>query len=306
MRYSEQREKILLAVKNCCDHPTAEVIYSRVKAQMPDISMGTVYRNLRLLAEMGLVDTLETTDKSLHYDGNTEEHVHFICTGCNKITDVFVRAKIPAPLKDDGYHVTGSKQMIYGLCPECRKENKKFLYQTVKEGARAREYENALNWLNDANLIYKIHNVSKSAFPLKAYNDLSSFKIYMLDIGLLRRMSGLDSKIIIEGNKLFEEFKGTFSENYVLNMLVQKYDMVPNYYTFDRHEIDFMIQKDNKIIPIEVKSNKSTNNISLTRYKEKFEPDLSIRFSMNNFCKDNKIMNVPLFLIEYLDNFITK
>ena len=127
MRYSEQREKILLAVKNCCDHPTAEVIYSRVKAQMPDISMGTVYRNLRLLAEMGLVDTLETTDKSLHYDGNTEEHVHFICTGCNKITDVFVRAKIPAPLKDDGYHVTGIKQMIYGLCPECRKENKKFL-----------------------------------------------------------------------------------------------------------------------------------------------------------------------------------
>ena len=113
MRYSEQREKILLAVKNCCDHPTAEVIYSRVKAQM--------------LAEMGLVDTLETTDKSLHYDGNTEEHVHFICTGCNKITDVFVRAKIPAPLKDDGYHVTGSKQIIYGLCPECRKENKKFL-----------------------------------------------------------------------------------------------------------------------------------------------------------------------------------
>ena len=86
-----------------------------------------MYRNLRLLAEMGLVDTLETTDKSLHYDGNTEEHVHFICTGCNKITDVFVRAKIPAPLKDDGYHVTGSKQMIYGLCPECRKENKKFL-----------------------------------------------------------------------------------------------------------------------------------------------------------------------------------
>ena len=199
------------------------------------------------------------------------------------------------------------KRQIWNSIPsQLSKENKKFLYQTVKEGARAREYENALNWLNDANLIYKIHNVSKSAFPLKAYNDLSSFKIYMLDIGLLRRMSGLDSKIIIEGNKLFEEFKGTFSENYVLNMLVQKYDMVPNYYTFDRHEIDFMIQKDNKIIPIEVKSNKSTNNISLTRYNEKFEPDLSIRFSMNNFCKDNKIMNVPLFLIEYLDNFITK
>lgn len=122
MRYSEQREKILLAVKSCRDHPTAEVIYSRVKEQIPDISMGTVYRNLRLLAEMGLVDTLETTDKSLHYDGNTDEHIHFVCTQCNKITDVFVKAKIPAPLKEDCYSVTGSKHIIYGLCPACRKK----------------------------------------------------------------------------------------------------------------------------------------------------------------------------------------
>ena len=183
-------------------------------------------------------------------------------------------------------------------------ENKKFLYQVVKEGARAREYENALNWLNDANLIYKIYNVTKTDFPLKAYNDLSSFKIYMNDVGLLRKMANLDSKIVVEGNRLFEEFKGAFTENYVLNMLNVTFDVVPNYFLFDRHEVDFVLQYKNKIIPIEVKANKSTNNISLTRYNENFNNDISIRFSMNNLKKDGKVVNIPLFLIEYIDKFI--
>lgn len=195
--------------------------------------------------------------------------------------------------------------LIWNSIPsQLAKENKKFLYQTIKEGARAREYEGALNWLNDANLIYKIYFVTKPNFPLKAYNDLSSFKIYMNDVGLLRRMANLDSRIVIEGNRLFEEFKGAFTENYVLNMLCIIFDSVPNYFTFDRHEIDFVIQNKNKIIPIEVKSNKSINNISLTRYNEKFNNDLSIRFSMNNLKKDGKIINIPLFLIEYMENFI--
>ena len=195
--------------------------------------------------------------------------------------------------------------LIWSSIPsQLAKENKKFLYQTIKEGARAREYENSLNWLNDANLIYKIYNVSKVDFPLKAYNDLSSFKIYMNDVGLLRKMANLDSRIVIEGDRLFEEFKGAFTENYVLNMLNEIFDEVPNYFTFDRHEIDFLIQYENRIIPIEVKAGNSTNNISLTRYNEKFNNDLSIRFSMNNLKKDGKIINVPLFLVEYIEKFI--
>ena len=140
-----------------------------------------------------------------------------------------------------------------GIPSQLARENKKFVYQVVKVGARAREYEGALNWLNDANLINKCYLVSKCAFPLKAYNDLSSYKIYMNDIGLLRRMSNLDSKIILEGNKLLEEFKGSFTENYVANVLSYVFDESPNYYTFDRNEIDFVIQTKNKIIPIEVK-----------------------------------------------------
>lgn len=207
--------------------------------------------------------------------------------------------------KHAGNNEANKISLIWNSIPsQLAKENKKFLYQTVKNGARAREYEDALNWLNDANLIYKIYDVKKAEFPLKAYTDLSAFKIYMNDVGLLRRMANLDSRIVVEGDKLFREFKGAFTENYILNMLNIVFDLVPNYFTFDRNEIDFIIQNKNKIIPIEVKSNKSTNNISLTKYSKKFDNELSIRFSMNNLAKDGKILNVPLFLIEYIEKFI--
>lgn len=190
-----------------------------------------------------------------------------------------------------------------GIPSQLARENKKFVYQVIKEGARAREYEGALNWLNDANLISKCYLVNKCAFPLKAYNDLSAYKIYMNDVGLLRRMSGLDSSIILEGNKLLEEFKGSFTENYVANVLKYLFDEAPNYYTFDRNEIDFVIQRKNKIIPIEVKSDKSTNHNSLTRYNANNDNEISFRFSLNNLSKDGKIVNIPLYLIEYIDNF---
>ena len=191
-----------------------------------------------------------------------------------------------------------------GIPSQLARENKKFVYQVVKEGARAREYEGALNWLNDANLINKCYLVNKCAFPLKAYTDLSSYKIYMNDVGLLRRMSNLDSSIILDGNKLFEEFKGSFTENYVANTLSYVLDENPNYYTFDRNEIDFIIQKNNKIVPIEVKSNKSVNNTSLTKYNAKNDNEISLRFSLNNLSREGKIINVPLYLIEYINQLI--
>ena len=124
----------------------------------------------------------------------------------------------------------------------------------------------------------------------------------MNDIGLLRRMSNLDSKIILEGNKLLEEFKGSFTENYVANVLSYVFDESPNYYTFDRNEIDFVIQTKNIIIPIEVKSDKSTNHNSLTKYNMNNDNDVSFRFSLNNLRKDGKIVNIPLYFIEYINN----
>ena len=247
--------------------------------------------------------------------------VYFIIGGMPEVVKLWVEEKdielvnttqeniLKAYESDFSKHTTNNEankiSLIWNSIPsQLAKENKKFLYQAIKEGARAREYESALNWLNDANLIYKVYNITKNDFPLKAYKDLSSFKIYMNDVGLLRRMTNVDSKIVVEGDKLFREFKGAFTENYVLNTLNTIYEEVPNYYTFDRHEIDFVIQNKNKIIPIEVKSNKSTNNISLTRYNEKYKTDLSVRVSMNNLSKNEKILNIPLFLIEYIENFI--
>lgn len=210
---------------------------------------------------------------------------------------------------DFAKHTTDSEankiSLIWNSIPsQLAKENKKFLYQTIKEGARAREYESALNWLNDANLIYKVYNVTKNSMPLVAYNDLSAFKIYLNDVGLLRRMTNLDSKIVIENNKLFEEFKGALTENYVLNMLTYVFRMVPNYFTFDRYEIDFMIQNQNEIVPIEVKAGTSTNNTSFTKYNQSNKPKIAIRFSLNNLKKDDNVINIPLFMIEYMKGCI--
>lgn len=223
----------------------------------------------------------------------------------NKILDNILNAYESDFSKHTSNIFASKISLIWNSIPsQLAKENKKFVYQVIKSGARAREYEEALNWLYDANLIEKIYNISKPSFPLKAYYDLNSFKIYLNDVGLLRKMAGLDSDIILEKNKLFEEFKGSFTENFILNMLHYVYDNEPSYYTFKQYEIDFIIQRKNKIIPIEVKANKNKNHQSLTRYNELHDNEVSIRFSLDNLKKDGKIINIPLFLVEYINNFL--
>ena len=195
--------------------------------------------------------------------------------------------------------------IIWNSIPsQIARENKKFLYQAAKNGARAREYEDAVNWLKDANVVNKIYNVTKPNMPLIAYNDLSSFKLYLNDVGLLRKKTNLSSRVIIEGDTLFQEFKGALTENYVLQTLVAN-GLEPYYYTFDnRYEIDFIMQYQNEIIPIEVKAGKSLNNTSLKVYNEAHKPDIRIRFSMNNLNKDDNLINIPLFMAEYVKKFI--
>ncbi len=210
---------------------------------------------------------------------------------------------------DFSKHITNNEankvSLIWNSIPsQLSKENKKFLYQTVKEGARTREYESALNWLNDADLLYKIYNVNKSQLPLKAYTDLSSFKIYINDVGLLRKIFNLDSIIIKDGNDLFKEFKGALTENFVLNHLIGIFKTIPNYYIFNNYEIDFLIQIENNIIPVEVKSGISKSSKSLTKYGEIQKPNIMVRVSLNNLSKDGNILNIPLFMIEYLKDLL--
>lgn len=202
------------------------------------------------------------------------------------------------------YEANKISQIWNSIPSQLAKENKKFLYQVVRDGARAREYENALNWLKDANLIYKIYNIKKPDLPLCAYTDLNAFKIYMNDVGLLRRMTNLDSKIVIQGNKLFEEFKGSLTENYCLEQLSFLYSNDINYFTFDKYEIDFLIQTKNEIFPIEVKAVFSISSSSLKKYTEKYNPKYKIRFSMKNLSLDDNILNIPLFMIEYLPKLL--
>jgi len=186
------------------------------------------------------------------------------------------------------------------LPAQLARENKKFLYQAVKPGARAREYEDAVNWLVNAGLVHKVFRNTKPALPVSAYDDLGAFKLYMYDVGLLRRMSQLDPIAIREGNRLFTEFKGALSENYILQSLIGQFEVTPRYWTSgNRAEIDYLIQYRNEIVPIEVKSGESIKGKSLAVYDNLFKPAVRIRYSLKNICIDNGLLNIPLFLADH-------
>ncbi len=199
--------------------------------------------------------------------------------------------------------------MIWKSVPsQLARENKKFIYRAVKEGARAREYEDALQWLADARLIHKIYRSSAPGLPVSAYDDLSAFKIYLADVGLLRRLAMLSPTAFGEGNRLFTEFKGALTENYVLQTLITQFEGVPRYWsqTNPPYEVDFLIQRDNDIFPIEVKSETNTASKSLRKFKELFgdKVKLRIRFSLDNLKLDGDVLNIPLFMADQTNRLI--
>lgn len=199
--------------------------------------------------------------------------------------------------------------MIWKSIPsQLARENKKFIYKAVKEGARAREYEDALQWLVDANLVKKIYRSTAPGLPLAAYDDLSAFKIYLVDVGLLRRLALLAPTAFGEGNRLFTEFKGALSENYVLEALTNQFEATPRYWSQinPSYEVDFIIQRENDIIPVEVKAETNTEAKSLKKYKEKFadKVKLRVRFSLDNLKLDNDLLNIPIFMADYADQLI--
>lgn len=187
------------------------------------------------------------------------------------------------------------------------RENKKFLFQTIKTGARAREYEDAVNWLVNSGLVYKIYRNSKPGFPISAYDDLNAFKIYLLDVGLLRRFANLDPSIVINGHSLYTEFKGSLTENYVLQSLLTQTDQIPRYWASENTaELDFILPYKNEIIPIEVKSGENIKSKSLAVYRKTYQPRISIRFSLKNLSLDEGLLNIPLFLADKTFQLLTK
>lgn len=184
------------------------------------------------------------------------------------------------------------------------RENKKFIYKAIREGARAKEFEIALQWLIEAGLIYKVPLVSTPKLPLSAYENTSAFKIFLVDVGLLGAMSHLSAKTMLEDNELFQEFKGAITENYVAQELTHSHYSLYYWESEGKAELDFLLEQDGSIYPLEVKSGNSSKKKSLRVYGERHQPKLLIRTSPMNLKQDDNILNCPLYLLERLSRFI--
>lgn len=192
-------------------------------------------------------------------------------------------------------------RMLWNSIPsQLARENKKFIYGLVREGGRAREYETAIMWLSDCGLVHKVSRVNAAGIPLKAYEDLKAFKLFIVDVGLLGCMTGLRQRTLLDGDDLFAEFKGALTEQYVCQQLKTIEDLGVYYYTNDRGscEIDFVVDTGEQIVPIEVKAETNLRAKSLKTYRERFEPELSVRTSMADYKKEDWLLNLPLYAIE--------
>lgn len=200
-------------------------------------------------------------------------------------------------------------RMIWNSIPsQLAKENKKFIYGLVREGGRAKEYETAIMWLCDCGLVHKVSRVNAAGIPLKAYEDLKAFKLFIVDVGLLGCMTGLRQITLLDGNDLFTEFKGALTEQYVCQQLKTIDDLGVYYYTNDRGscEVDFIVDTGEQIVPVEVKAEVNLKAKSLKTYREKLEPAVSVRTSMADYRKEDWLVNLPLYAVGEIASYIAK
>lgn len=197
--------------------------------------------------------------------------------------------------------------LVWNSIPmQLAKKNKKYIYGQVREGARAKDFELAIQWLLDCGLIHKVQRINKPSLPLKAYMDLNAFKVFLLDIGLLIAMTDLDVKVILEGNKIFTEFKGALTEQYVLQQLISENGVMPYYYsaTNSQGEIDFVVQGKTSVIPIEVKAEENLRAKSLKAFCDKYNPKFAVRTSMSDYRKQDWMTNIPLYNIDRIRDYL--
>ncbi len=199
-------------------------------------------------------------------------------------------------------------RMVWNSVPsQLSKENRKFFYGLVREGSRAKDFELALAWLTDCGLAYKVFRVTKPALPLKAYEDLSAFKLFMVDVGLLSAMTDLDPRTLLTGNELFSEFKGALTEQFVYQQLRTLDDLAVYYWSAERSsaEVDFVIQHDGRIIPFEVKAEENLKAKSLKVLMEKYNPAMAVRISLSDYREQDWLINLPLYSINELKKYIS-
>lgn len=192
------------------------------------------------------------------------------------------------------------------ISSQLAKENKKFIYNAVKNGARAKDFEIALAWLRDSGLVYKVTRISKPNLPIKSYEDIDVFKLYILDVGILCALSKLPAKVILEENRIFTEFKGSLTEQYVLQQLKIHLSDI-HYWTSQSYvaEIDFIAQIEDYIVPIEVKATTNLKAKSLQQYIKDYSPEKSVRTSLADYkVNNNSLYDIPLYTIENISSII--
>ena len=261
------------------------------------------------------IDTIEPIPQ-VFFDRLSEAFTSYrICGGMPEVTSAMlngqvqlVEEKLANILKDYSLdfikHTTPVMANKIGhvwqsLPSQLAKENRKFVYQLVRPGARAREYEDALIWLKSAGLIHQVRLCREPRLPLKAYDNLAVFKVYANDIGLLRRLAGMTPDVYMQSADLFKEFKGALAENYILQSFLYRISDDFRYWASgNKAEIEFLLQNGTAIIPVEVKSGKSLTGKSLTQYNNTYAPPLRLRFSMQNLKRDNNLVNLPLFMAD--------
>ena len=190
--------------------------------------------------------------------------------------------------------------MLWNSIPaQLSRENRKFIYGLIKEGARAKDYELAMLWLVDCGLVHKIHRVSTPHLPLKAYEDAKAFKLFLLDVGLLSCMTRLRQETLLHGSDLFVEFKGALTEQYVLEQLMTLKGIKIFYWANDNGtaEVDFLIDNGSEVIPVEVKAEVNLQAKSLKVYQAKHQPRRTIRTSMSDYRQEEHLLNLPLYLV---------
>ena len=243
--------------------------------------------------------------KTYYFVGGMPEAVRVFCEGKSFDEAREVQRRIlDAYEQDFSKHAPGAAvpriRMLWNSIPsQLAKENKKFIYGLVKEGARAKEYELALLWLADCGLVSKVHRVASPEIPLKAYEDLKAFKLFLNDVGLLSCMTNIHQSILLDGDRLFTEFKGALTEQYVLQQLKTLRGLDIYYWSAERSsaEVDFLVSDGREVVPVEVKAEVNLRAKSLKAFHDKYAPRLSVRTSMAGYKREEWLLNLPLWAI---------
>ncbi len=295
------------------------------KVEFMDLAPMSFYEFLDAIGENMLCDALKDLKLDLlkSFKTKCEEllKTYFYVGGMPEVVKTFVKNKDYSEVRElqntilksyENYfskHIdakdTPKVQMIWDSIPaQLSKPNPKFVYGLLKEGARAKEFKNALLWLTKTGLVHQVTKLNKPGLPIYAYEDRSSFKLFMIDIGLYCAKSMLDVKTLLEKTNIFKEFKGSLTEQYVLQQLKLLPTMPITYWESRNAELDFVIQKANDIIPIEVKASINLQAKSLKAYMDKYTPNIAIRTSLADYKQADNLYDIPLFVLESLNEIL--